>query len=450
MIGRRLAPALAAAALGAACSVEPLPPEGQVLLYVDTDAILPDPLGSKRDEAPLFDRLRIEIFEPGASEPCAGCTREFGVDHATVFEGRASVGVVPGPHESGYRARVRLYRAGGADLVEPRPTSTLEAVVRLPEVKTEGVVEAHVVLRTADLGAPQGTIEEPVDLLGGPAPGGLAGTFASEARRGCEGTPGEGEVCVPGGAFWMGDLTLGETYGDALSERLVVISPYYLDATEVTVGRWRASGMKVNGNLFAHSSSNPHCNYTNTPLDREEHPVNCVTYKAATEFCAMRGARLPTEAEWEYAASARRSAYAVWGNDLPTCEDAVFARGDDPKLPEATTECAALGVGTSPAGSGALDRLALEGGTIVDLAGNLSEWLADAWATEGEPCWSGPLLRDPVCASDGPPAAYTIRGANWQHPGSQLRAALRADIDATGNPLSILIGFRCARSAGGG
>ena len=174
-----------AASISLGCSVEPLPPEGQVLLYLDTDAWLPDPRDPDRDDPPLFDRLRIEIFEPGAAEPCAGCTREFGVDHPTVFAGEASVGIVPRAGESGYRARVRLYRVGGADLVDPRPTSTLEAVVRLPVVRAEGIIEAHIVLRTDQLGAPQGSLDAPIDPSAGRHLGeGRSARLRRRARRG--------------------------------------------------------------------------------------------------------------------------------------------------------------------------------------------------------------------------------------------------------------------------
>ena len=440
---------IAASPLG--CSVEPLPPEGQVLLYVDTDAILPDPreTAPDREQWPLFDRLRIEVFEPGAAEPCAGCSREFGLDRPTVFEGRSSVGIVARPGRKGYRARVRLYRTAGADIVDPRPSSTLEAVVLLPGVPEEGVVEAHVVLRTDDLGTPQGTLDAPVEALTGPAEGGLAGTWASSARTGCGDAPGTGEVCVHGGAFWMGDLTIGETYGSVLSERLVVVTPFYLDATEVTVAQFRASGLPSAGNLFPSSPENPRCTYTLAPADREEHPVNCITREAAEEYCAVKGARLPTEAEWELVAGARRSAYTVWGDDPPRCEDAVYARSHTPGSTSASKECLALGAGTSAVGSGARDRLALEGGTVVDLAGGVPEWVAAEWAEAGAPCWSTPLARDPLCLPAAAPAGFVVRGASWQHPGSQLRAALRARVDASGGPLSVVIGFRCARKAQG-
>ncbi|APR78038.1 serine/threonine kinase [Minicystis rosea] len=446
MILRRAATASIAALLSG-CSAGTLPPEGQVLLFVDTDALLPDPREAAPDQPALFERLRIEIFEPGAMDPCAGCSREFGIDHPTVFEARASVGVVTRPGESGYRARVRLYRTVGSDIFEPRPTSTLEAVVRLPAVRDEGIVAVHVVLRTDDLGAPQGTLASPLDASPGPATGGLAGTWAAAAQRDCAGAAGPGEVCVRGGAYWMGDLTIGESYGSVSSERLVVVSPFYLDATEVTVGGWRASGLPTSGNVAPHSSSDPGCTYTAAPDQFDQHPVNCITRAASEAYCAKKGARLPSEAEWEFVASARRSAYAVWGNDPAGCGDAVFARSDEPQAAAVSKECLALGAGVAPVGSGVLDRLALDGGTIVDLAGNLTEWVADAWAEQGEPCWSEPVSYDPLCVAEGAPKAYTIRGANFRHPGSQLRAALRADVDATGNPFSEVIGFRCARSA---
>jgi formylglycine-generating enzyme required for sulfatase activity len=442
--------ALGLIAASAGCSVEPLPPLGQVRFFIDTDATLPPAPGALPGDQPaLFDRLRIEIFEPGAATPCAECTRELGLDHGTVFEGRASIGIPSRPGKAGYRARVRLYRSAGRDTVEPRATSTLEAVVLSPVVQEEGIVDAHVVLATADLGTPRGTLDAPIAALAGPAEGGLAGTWAAPYDRGCQGAPLAGEVCVRGGAYWMGDVALGSTYGNVSSERLVAVAPYYLDATEVTVAELRASGIKTTGALIPHSAADPHCTYSAKPGDLEDHAVSCVTRHGALKYCATRGARLPTEAEWEFAASARRSAHTVWGDDPPRCADAVYARSDDPAAVAASLECAALGTGDAPVGSGALDHLVLSGGTLDDLAGNLTEWVQDDWAEQTDPCWNAPILINPSCPAKTPPKAYTVRGASWQHGASQLRAALRADVDADGDPVSIVIGFRCARSASG-
>lgn len=60
-----------------------LPPEGQIVFYVDTDAIVPLAANELPEEtlpSPIFDRLRIEMFPPGSDAPCDDCTREFAVD----------------------------------------------------------------------------------------------------------------------------------------------------------------------------------------------------------------------------------------------------------------------------------------------------------------------------------------------------------------------------------
>jgi hypothetical protein len=136
----------------------------------------------------------------------------------------------------------------------------------------------------------------------------------------------------------------------------------------------------------------------------------------------------------------------VWGTDAPACDFAVFARFDpNGKHPE-LKKCAALGVGPQPPGTGTRDRLVLDGGTIVDLEGNLSEWMRDDWEAEGEPCWSAPLLTDPVCVSDAYPLRYSIRGSGFAS--SAARASERTyDEVATINTGSAQIGFRCARPA---
>jgi formylglycine-generating enzyme required for sulfatase activity len=428
----------------AGCSPGALPPEGQIVLSVDTDAILPPGPGeSGGGQMPIFDRLRVEIFAPGTRDPCAGCTREFGVDHRTVFEGRASIGVVPPPGEGGHLARVRLYRSSGSDVVTPRPTSTLEAVAALPAVPAEGVVEVHVVLRTDDLGAPQGLLDAPIPALPGPAAGKLAGTWAASFRAGCSGAPADGEVCVPGGAFWMGDPSFEEP-----SERLVAVSPFYVDAAEVTVARFRAAGFST---PLVHGTSGAaqFCTFTAQPGAFEDHPVNCVSRVTAAAYCAKRGGALISEAAWEFVASGRRSAPYVWGTDAPECAFGVFERYDITMQTPSKAACKALGVGVQPPGSGTRDRLDLEGGAVVDLVGNLSEWMRDEWEPEGEPCWSAPILRDPVCKDAGGPLHpldLSIRGSSFTDQAGHVSERLDNQAPAL-NAGSAQVGFRCARPA---
>lgn len=59
----------------------------------------------------------------------------------------------------------------------------------------------------------------------------------------------------------------------------------------------------------------PFCNYGQK--GKEEHPINCVTYGMAEEFCAWAGKRLPTEEEWEFAARGSENRRYPWGGQFP-------------------------------------------------------------------------------------------------------------------------------------
>lgn len=431
MRSSRVAIAIAIAATLASCGA-PLAPEGQVLLYVDTDAILPPAPGEAlTDPAPLFDRLRVELFVQG--EPCAACTREFTLDHRRTFAGNASFAVLNPSARGSVVARLRLFRTLGGFVVEPRATSTLEAFVRVPPTSAEGIVRVHVVLHTDDLGTPRGALDTPIDAEPGPALGRLAGTWASAYRVGCATAPNDDEVCVPGGAYWMGDPT-NEGYP---SERLIVVSPFFVNAHEVTVGELRA---RRGATLFEplRRGVNDQCSYTTQPGANEALPVTCIARARAASYCAQTGGALISEAQWEYLARGRRSAAYPWGDDVPQCADAVFDR----KTTSAT--CGKTGVGPSPAGQGTRDRV----GDVVDLAGNVMEWMADEWAKDTETCWRAPLLYDPVCrqpgTADGPSLA--LRGGNWSDLAALMHGAYRQHVPTTmAVTVSDTVGFRCAR-----
>ena len=75
-----------------------LPPEGQIVLAVDTDAVVPAAPGATPEPAypgPVFDRLSVDFFAPGEDSPCPDCAREFPVDDRMFAERRVSVGFVP-------------------------------------------------------------------------------------------------------------------------------------------------------------------------------------------------------------------------------------------------------------------------------------------------------------------------------------------------------------------
>lgn len=433
--------ALACLSAMACGDVEPLPPEGQVLIHVDTDATLPPAPGEAEDPAgaaALFDRLEVAMFAPGEHTPCPDCARDFSIDRRTVRDGRASFGFVPRPSTSGYRARVRLFRSGG--IGGPRAASTIEHVIALPPVSEGTVLDLQVVMLVDELASPHGTLDEPeVAPTGKPAPGSSrVDSWAGAQRTECDGAPGDGEVCVPGGAFWMGQL-LQES-----REELVHIDPFFVDATEVTVTAMRASKLAT--------ATDPDtvdirvCRYSASPSKWDENPVNCISKPLAEAFCKAQGKTLPTAAEFQYVATRLRGDDYVWGVDPPSCTDAVYARqGDNPPdrpyfdVEVAKRACQSLGIGPDNVKVGDRDRLDLPTGTVYGLAGNVSEWLLD----NSVDCLRSGVQSNPVCL-DATSTQEPVGGGAWGDIGTSLRGAARRAIPRN-DPGPNNLGFRCVR-----
>lgn len=432
-----------------ACADRTLPPRGQLVLYVTTDAPLPAAPGDLlRDDEPrpLFDELRVEVFLPGEATPCDGCTRDFDVDRAMVDEGRASFGVVPRADTTGYRARVRLYTGRWVRGGEPTPESTLDTTVELPPVPAEGIVEATVILRTEDVARVIGR-EAPITASPGRPSRGLVGTWPGAVRRPCAWTADVGEVCVRGGAFWMG-LSRDNDFGQGkvnVQQRLVTLAPFLLDVHEVTVAEMRASGVADADDPPRRAS----CYYGDRPGNEEDLPVNCASWQKAREYCASRGGDLPTEAEYEYAAGATASRRFVWGDDDPACGDAIYGRNYYSGNRTYVGVCNEYG-GPQPAGAGRRDALFLPGASepVVDLAGNLAEWTLDVWNDDpgvDSACWGTGVFQDPLCVEADLPqnaSAHVVRGGSFLNGPFNLTSANRDLGDGGG----LSTGFRCARA----
>lgn len=469
---------LAVFVLWLGCGREPLPEPatGQILLYVTTDAPLPPGIGEALDpNAPpaLFDRLRLDVFAPSATAPCGECSRDFALDRIRVRQGEASIGIVPPPGVTGYVARARLFRYLSLEGGEPPALSTVDVYAALPAVEATGIVTVTVVLHVDDVGRPRGSLKAPTPAVIGAPDFSRVGVWPKATPTACTKPAGLGEVCVPGGAFWMGHPHAGihNPGTDAHVTRLVVLSPYFVDLREVTVAEFRGSGL---AKLEAGSSTDPlvgptdpppetgkltpndeqfFCTYSDLPLppnkSRENLPVNCVSWAAADSFCRAQGKRLPSEAEYEYLAGALRSDLFVWGTDTPACGDSVWGRGGF--LQDGANDvCRVLPDlgGPQPAGQGKRDRLTLNGQEVLDLMGNVSEWTRDHWNRDTEPCWSGrTLLDNPVCDTPGTldpqtPERRTVKGQSWA--GLVYPAAARGN---GGMPMNSGRGFRCVRPA---
>jgi formylglycine-generating enzyme required for sulfatase activity len=470
----RIIPLGMAAALLTGCSSE-LPPAGQLILHVNTDAPVPRSVPAEdpfAEPLALFDTVRFDLYPAGADSACVECSRAFGIDEQKLANGEVSVGIVPANRSNPGVAQVRLYLAEVEPWDEPRPAGTIEAWVALPPIEDEGIVELTIVLPTEAVGTSLGSLQQPAAPQLGPPDPNLVGTWPGAQRVPCAAPPEPGQACVPGGAYWMGHPTfviVPDPGLEADQRRIVVLSPFYIDLAEVTVAQFRDSGLAqpspeqsdpvewdgTEPELAPPPGSTAFCTYTVEPGEREELPVTCVSRELAAAYCAQQQATLPTEAQLEYLMGGFRGAGFVWGHETPRCDEAVFARAYSGQSAGDGTCRMASGPLDSPAplapGSGTLDRLELGDETVVDLTANVSEWARDEWSRQDESCWGTGVLHDPECTSasafDEPLAP--CKGGNWTEPPELLHAAKRWGVRIEQPAMFNIaqIGFRCARPA---
>lgn len=243
----------------------------------------------------------------------------------------------------------------------------------------------------------------------------------------------------------------------------------WVDAHEVSVARFRealARGFRPPKVPLAEerplgSTATDTCSWSAKPQGREDLAVTCIPWSTARAYCKFQEGDLLTEAQWEYLATtvcswgrrldgrprhrdARRDRIRrpyVWGDDDPKCKDTVYGR--DPRGSVRTMACLANGSGPARAGTAERDRIALEGGEVVDLNGNVDEWVLDAFQAETGSCWGSGLFRDPMCQAGG--SQQSVRGGSWALFDILTRAQLRTHLPRDVRPAGDT-GFRCARN----
>lgn len=214
-------------------------------------------------------------------------------------------------------------------------------------------------------------------------------------------------------------------------QRRVYVSAFAIDRVEVTVAAYR-------GCVQAGVCSVAPLTVGDARFLEPQLPITSVTWAEADAYCAWRGARLPTEAEWERAARGSDGRVWPWGNALQlfAFNHGRFTRGEDAGTavamrPDGTDGDTFLApVGKHPEGGSA------EG--VLDLAGNAMEWTADYYRPEPPQTTSTVNPRGPAAA-----ALRAVRGGSWRTPPFFARTTYRDY--APPDTRSPEIGFRCAR-----
>jgi formylglycine-generating enzyme required for sulfatase activity len=236
----------------------------------------------------------------------------------------------------------------------------------------------------------------------------------------------EGMIRIPAGAFTMGDHP---------PHRVVLTHAFYIDRTEVTIDAYRACRDKgACTPRIVHLKKNvPGAWGCNLDSEHGSYPANCVDRKQAMAYCAYANKRLPTEAEWEYAARGADEREYPWGSGAPkSCNVAV--------LSGMTGSCGDRH-GTSPVGS-APDGASPFG--VLDMGGNVWEWVADDYA----PYPAADEVTDPLVTvtepSDTTPLRGILRGGAWDYGPESAKTSYRLPFVADAGNAST--GIRCVRT----
>jgi formylglycine-generating enzyme required for sulfatase activity len=204
----------------------------------------------------------------------------------------------------------------------------------------------------------------------------------------------------------------------------VWLPAFDMDRHEVTVAQYRVC--VEDRSCTAAGADSDNCNASHS--DRDDHPVNCVTWFDAKSYCAWQQKRLPSEAEWEKAARGTKQAMFPWGAAPATCERAIMSFGSGNGCDHGST----WPVGSRPTGASPYGA--------EDMAGNVWEWVED-WFVAG---YASTPLRNPLGPATG--TERVIRSGSWDDAWAEkaMRTVARSSNgpDTHGGHL----GFRCARS----
>jgi formylglycine-generating enzyme required for sulfatase activity len=228
----------------------------------------------------------------------------------------------------------------------------------------------------------------------------------------------------------------------------VTVSSFYMDQYEVTVQRYAAFLNDIGGyrqvcsgfdcvvtgfeTQFTYLLNN--VGFYEPKAGYDAFPVNWVSWYGAHDYCAWAGGRLPTEAEWEYAARGIDGRFYPWGNQTPQPDLAIFGiRPSGETFVTAFQPANALLEGVSPFG-------------LYGMAGGVREWVQDWYQPD-----SYQQNRGAAANTNETGGQKVLRGGGWSTPADGLRTTARFHLPPTLPRIVTLgelefseAGFRCA------
>jgi serine/threonine-protein kinase len=275
---------------------------------------------------------------------------------------------------------------------------------------------------------------------------------ASATRIVAEPSCPAGMVMVPGGKFFMGSDDRDAMDWEKPIHQ-VTLTAFCIDTYEVTTAQYKLCSdagecrrAAIENEAVGIDDSNRTiydalCN-ARDPNAKGRHPVNCVSWSMAEEYCRAAGKRLPTEAEWEFAARGRDGRRYPWGDETPSgkllnaCgkECAAWAKKshvtlDGTMYPDDDGFATTAPVGSFPNGKTPFGA--------EDMVGNVWEWTSDFWSS-----YKADPVVDPK-VEDKSEEGRVVRGGAWNSAfPSWVRPTFRFHMDP--GTKSHGVGFRCA------
>ena len=267
----------------------------------------------------------------------------------------------------------------------------------------------------------------------GVAAGGFAAAAeAPSAKAHCTDDRAENICWVPPGPFWMGRtrLWLIDEIGwqtrdrvDARPVHRVTLSGFWMDRNEVTQADYRDFTMST-------GTPTPFHWRQGFPEDAARLPIYNIRWDEAAAYCAFRGKRLPTEAEWEKAARGGLEGQSwPWGDRYRPEPEEGAGDGGPPPPP------ARIG---HPRGPTEVGSYPPNGYGLHDMVGNIAEWVADGYDL-GQ--YAVSRARDPRGPEDAPYRVF--RGGSWADTDERIASVFYRNFTRPDTRIHS-IGFRCA------